>query len=88
MLNWEIKKASFLHGFKINVEFNDGLKGIVKLEPQNLIKAFTPLKNENLFLKGFVQYGAITWNVGDYELDLAPDSMYQEIKHNSGICMY
>ena len=44
-----------------------------------------PLKDVTIFLQGYIKYGVITWNVGDQELDLAPDKMYQEIKNNNGI---
>lgn len=85
MFNWEIRKAKCNNDYSINVEFLDGLKGVVIVKETRLINVFEPLKDLQLFLSGFVKYGAITWNVGDYELDLAPDTMYKAIKNNNGV---
>jgi hypothetical protein len=40
-----------------------------------------------LFLKGYIKHVAITWQCDGYELDLAPDAMYQAIKH-SGVYVF
>lgn len=85
MINWEIQKANFHPDYSIEVKFADGTSGIVKIQESRFRKVFTPLKDIQLFLKGFVKYGAITWHVDDYELDLVPDTMYEEIKNNNGI---
>ena len=85
MINWEIQKANFHPDYSIEVKFADGTSGIVKIQESRFRKVFAPLKDIQLFLKGFIKYGAITWNLGDYELDLAPDTMYEEIKNNNGI---
>lgn len=85
MLNWEIQKAVFNTDYTINVKFADGTTGTVKINQSRFVKVFTPLKNLQLFSHGFIKFGAITWNVGDYELDLAPDTMYNEIKKNNGL---
>lgn len=85
MLNWEIKQAIFNPDYSINVQFSDGTTGVVKISQSRLVKVFAPLQNLHLFLQGFVKFGAVTWNVGEYELDLAPDTMYKEIKKNNGL---
>lgn len=84
-MHWEIKKAIFKPDYSIEVQFVDGLSGVVFIKPSRLIRVFEPLKNSEVFLKGYVNYGAVTWNVGEYELDLAPDTMYEEIKKNKGV---
>lgn len=85
MVSWEIQKASFHSDYSIEVEFADGTKGVVIILESRFRRVFAPLKDVSLFLKGFVKYGAITWIVGDHELDLAPDTMYEEIKNNNGV---
>jgi hypothetical protein len=82
---WEIKEAIFKPDYSIEVQFMDGLSGIVRIEASRLVRVFEPLNNVELFLKGYVKHGAVTWNVGEYELDLAPDTMYHEIKKNNGV---
>jgi hypothetical protein len=85
MINWKIIKANFKPDYTIELEFADGVKGSVQILSSRLIKVFSPLKDVNLFLKGYLKYGAVTWNVGEYELDLAPDTMYEKIKKNKGL---
>lgn len=85
MLKWEIQQAIFKPDYSIEVQFADGLTGVVKVQKSRLIKLFEPLTDIKLFLQGFIKYGAVTWNVGEYELDLAPETMYREIKSNNGI---
>lgn len=78
---FDIISAKFFPNFKIKVIFEDGLFGIFEIDINKLEKIFLPLKDKNIFVKGFIKYGAITWNVRDYELDLAPDMMYFKIKN-------
>ena len=88
MLKWELRKAKCNKDYSIEVEFFDGLTGVVIIKETRLINVFEPLKNVQLFLKGDVKYGAITWDIGDYELDLAPETMYNEIKNNNGVYVF
>ena len=85
MINWEIQNAVFFPDYSIEIKFADGTTGVVKIQESRFRKVFTPLRDIKLFLKGFVKHGAITWNINDYELDLAPDTMYEEIINNNGI---
>ena len=84
-MHWEIKKAIFNSDYSIRIQFSDGLSGVVHIRPSRFIRVFEPLKDKELFVKGFVNYGAVAWNTGEYELDLAPDAMYEEIKKNKGV---
>jgi Protein of unknown function (DUF2442) len=67
------------HDLTLHVEFADGLQGEVKFSPCHLTGVFEPLKNPKFFAQACVEHGAVTWP-GD--LDLAPDAMYDAIKHN------
>jgi hypothetical protein len=40
---------------------------------------FAALRDETVFRRVFLEYGAVTW---PGEIDLAPDAMYEEIKKN------
>ncbi len=84
-MEWKIIKAKYNPDYSVEVEFIDGYHGTLQIKPSRLFNAFAPLKNITLFLKGYIKYGALTWNVGDYELDLAPDAMYERMKQNNGI---
>ena len=57
----------------------DGLTGTLQISPSFCTGVFVPLLIDNLLAQATVQYGAITWPNG---LDLAPDTMYAQIKRN------
>ncbi len=83
---WRVASVSHLPGFRLYVRFNDGTKGtVVMSELINSPKAgvFEVLRDENLFTKVSLQYGAVTW---PGELDLAPDAIYEEIRR-TGECV-
>jgi hypothetical protein len=76
-----LTKAQPLNNYRLKVEFTDGTKGFVKMS--NLVVSdkagiFASLKDLNVFNQAYLVYGAITW---PGEIDLAPDAMYDEIKH-------
>lgn len=80
---WQVTKASALPGFKIAVTFQDGLTGIVYIS--RLVNAphagvFARLADPELFGQLRVEDGAVAW---PGEIDLAPDTMYDEIKARS-----
>lgn len=77
---WRVVKVQPLTDYKLEVEFVDGLRGVVEL--RQLIMGdragvFAVLKNIAIFNQVFVSYGAVTW---PGEIDLAPDAMYENIK--------
>jgi hypothetical protein len=78
----DVAEVTALDGFRLQVRFNDGLEGHVKMGA--LIHSphagvFAQLADPARFAEAYVQYGAVTW---PNELDLAPDAMYAEIKKN------
>jgi hypothetical protein len=69
-----------LPGFRLEVTFRDGTRGIVDMAVLvNSAKAgvFAGLRDLAVFDQVFIDYGAVTW---PGELDIAPDAMYDEIK--------
>jgi hypothetical protein len=67
--------------FQIVGAFNDGLEGTVSMS--GLIHSaragvFAALQDEDLFSRASSQHGGVTW---PGELDLAPDAMYEAIRH-------
>ncbi len=78
--SWEVSAVKPLDGYRLDVEFNDGTKGMVDM--RQMVHAadsgvFAALRDQALFDQAFIRYGAVTWP-GD--LDLAPDAMYDKIK--------
>ncbi len=79
---WRIASVCPRPGFRLSVRFNDGREGTVARS--GLIHSpnagvFAALRDEELFSKVVLHYGAVTW---PGELDLAPDAMYEAICKN------
>lgn len=79
---WNVVKVVPLDGYRLDVEFADGLRGTVDMT--GMLNAsdpgvFAPLKDQGLFRTAFVDGGAVRWHL---DLDLAPDAMHDEIKRN------
>jgi hypothetical protein len=77
---WRVNTVQVLTAYRLQVRFVDGTEGIVDLS--RLIAGdnpgvFAALRDPAEFGKVFVLLGAVTW---PGEIDLAPDSMYEEIK--------
>lgn len=79
---WRLNKIKPLENYKLEVEFIDGTRGLVDMK--QLIMGpragmFAKLLDINIFNQAHLEYGVVTW---PYEIDLAPDAMYNEIKCN------
>jgi hypothetical protein len=77
---WRLTKVKPLKNYVLEVSFIDGTHGIVEMEKQILSPTagvFAKLRNQKIFNKVYLDYGAVTW---PGELDLAPDAMHSEIK--------
>lgn len=76
---WRVRSLDHLGAYRLRVQFNDGLEGIVDLGA--LVSApsagvFAALVDPAVFAKAYLDFGVVTWP-GD--IDLAPDAMYREI---------
>jgi hypothetical protein len=81
MAVWSIIRFKVLPEYQIEVSFVDGTTGIADLGPRlsqgPLGDAFDPLCDEKMFVRVFLEHGALTWPSG---IDLAPDAMYERIR--------
>jgi len=80
---WRVTAVEALPGFRLLVEFADGLKGMVDLS--SLVHSpkagvFAALADPLLFAQVQLDYGAVTW---PGELDLAPDAMHAAIQEHN-----
>ena len=74
----KIKSVKPLLGYRLEVEFVDGVKGVVPLEDRLFGPVFEPLKDTKMFAQVSVdEFGAICWPNG---ADLAPDAVYHKIQ--------
>ena len=79
---WRLTGVEALSGYRLKVRFQDGLEGLVDLSALVLSEnagVFAALRDETVFRRVFLEYGAVTW---PGEIDLAPDAMYEEIKQS------
>jgi Protein of unknown function (DUF2442) len=74
-----VKNVSAGHGYTLEVEFTDGVKGRVDLSQRLFGTMFEPLKDRALFQQVKIdEFGAVCWPNG---ADLAPDALYIELAH-------
>lgn len=78
-MHWDVVEVKPAGNRTLAVKFADGLKGTIRLGPTYCTGVFSPLLDDGLLEQASVQYGAVTWPNG---LDLAPDTMYEEIRQN------
>ena len=71
-------KVNPLPQYRLHVEFDDGVAGIVEVFPRLSGPVFDPLRDEELFRKVTIdrETGAVCWPNGP---DLAPDAMYSRL---------
>ena len=80
MLNRIISVAA-LPNYRLRVEFDDGISGIINLSNELTGEMFEPFRDEAVFRQAAVdEYGAICWPNGP---DLAPDAIYVELTERS-----
>jgi len=81
MAVWSIIRFKVLPEYQIEVSFADGMTGIANLGPRlsqgPLGDGFDPLCDEKMFVRVFLEHGALTW---PGEINLAPDAMYERIR--------
>jgi hypothetical protein len=84
---WDVVSVEALEDYKLKVRFYDNLEGIVSISKKWLTGVFTPLIDPNHFKKVYIDKDscAVSWNIDGACIDLAPDTMYKEIKKNNGI---
>jgi hypothetical protein len=73
----KVVNATYIDNFSINLEFNDGLKGVVDLKNELWGDVFTPLNDKSLFKQFTLIYGVLSWPNG---ADLAPEYLHEIIR--------
>lgn len=78
-----VVKVKALSGYRLDVEFEDGVKGVISLENDLFGPVFKPLKDPQFFAKVAVdEFGAICWPNG---ADLAPDAIHAQLKSGKDV---
>jgi hypothetical protein len=72
-----VEKVKPLSGYRLFVEFADGVCGELALENRLFGTMFEPLRDPELFARvGIDEFGAVCWPNG---ADLAPDALYESL---------
>jgi hypothetical protein len=78
--HWRLTEIGILPDYRLSVKFFDGTRGEVDLSRliwSDQAGVFSLLRDPAIFAQAAIEYGAVTW---PGEIDLAPDSMYDQIK--------
>ena len=76
---WDVLKVNAIAPRTLEVLFADGLNGKIFIDCSFCTGVFEALADDHEISMAFVENGVVTWSNG---LDLAPDTMYREIKNN------
>lgn len=73
---WDVKKVTALPKYRIEVEIEDGRKGVFDLTPYLDLGVFRELRDVHYFNQVGIQFGAVTW---PNEQDIAPETLMAEM---------
>ena len=76
---WDVINVKAENTREFRVEFNDGLSGLIVIDSSFCSGVFKALLDDDLIRQASADNGVVTWPNG---LDLAPDTMYNEIKNS------
>jgi hypothetical protein len=76
---WDVIEVRSIAPRELSVRFADGLSGVLHIDLSFCTGVFDPLRNDQMVGSAQVDNGVLVWPNG---LDLAPDSMYREIKRS------
>jgi len=83
MMAWKIEAARALPGYRLAVTFADGLSGVTDLSDVPHVGVFAPWADHAYFEQ--VRVDPQTWTVcWPNGADVAPDSLYDDIKRQRG----
>lgn len=84
---WDVVQVQSIAPRELKVQFADGLSGVVRIDTSFCTGVFNALLNDQVIGGAEVSNGVLVWPNG---LDLAPDTMYHEIKrspdHRYNLC--
>jgi hypothetical protein len=76
---WDVVEVRSVAPRELSVRFKDGLSGVIHIDLSFCTGVFDPLRNDESIGDAQVNDGVLVWPNG---LDLAPDTMYREIKRS------
>jgi Protein of unknown function (DUF2442) len=76
-MNPRVKNVEAVADYLLELEFDNGEKGVFDMTPYLRYPVFQPLKDVSLFNKAHVTMGFVSWND---EIDMSPDTLYLDCK--------
>jgi hypothetical protein len=76
---WDVIEVCSIAPRELSVRFEDGLRGVLHIDLSFCTGVFDPLRDDELIAAAQINNGVLVWPNG---LDLAPDTMYREIKRS------
>ena len=76
---WDVVDVYPVASRELGVRFEDGLSGILRIDQSFCTGVFKPLLDDTVVSEALIDNGVLVWPNG---LDLAPDTLYWEIKNN------
>ncbi len=76
---WDVIEVRSIAPRELFVSFKDGLSGVLYMDLSFCTGVFDPLRDDRLLGGAQADNGVLVWPNG---LDLAPDTMYREIKNS------
>ena len=76
-MNPTVSHAKATNGYLLELEFDNGEKGIFSMQPYLQYPVFQPLKDKTFFKKARATMGFVSW---DDDIDMSPDTLYLECK--------
>jgi hypothetical protein len=76
---WDVIEVCSIAPRELSVRFEDGLSGVLRIDLSFCTGVFDSLRNDQMVGCAQLSNGVVVWPNG---LDLAPDTMYHEIKQN------
>lgn len=76
---WDVEEVRPIAPRTLALRFADGLRGTLRIDKSFCTGVFSTLYEDSLVDEATIEHGVLVWPNG---LDLAPDTMYHEIKKN------
>lgn len=72
-----VSSVNILDGYTLQLEFSNGEKGVLDMEPYLDFGLFKKLRNPSEFNKVSVKFGTLEWDSGS---DLDPEFIYEKAR--------
>lgn len=79
MVAWHVTRLRVQSGLRLEVEFADGLRGVVNMSGANFSGIFGSLADEAYLRLASIRNGVVVWPNG---VDFAPDVTHAEVSGN------